>query len=293
MFKVLGIYDKNFYLFKNFFVSGFISEKNRLIFGAISDIDMPCGIISVKYENKGIWCIDNFYVLKKYRNLGIGSALLKRLKEMLLEIGYKKIYLKLVASRSGANLLEKFLVKRGFGKAKILTKIYRKSPKEIYGNKFIRYILKDRNNEFPSNLKIVRYNEINEKVKNNILKEENVTYPWGLSPFINEHNLRDIFSLFVLDTEQNNLVAWLTVFDAPGDCVLYRSFFVKKEYRDTKVCKILLKKAIENHVKNLFDKSILFAISAENSKIEKSHTRYFNLRKEDASYEIIMRGLQC
>ena len=85
----------------------------------------------------------------------------------------------------------------------------------------------------------------------------------------------------------------LTVFDAPGDCVLYRSFFVKKEYRDTKVCKILLKKAIENHVKNLFDKSILFAISAENSKIEKSHTRYFNLRKEDASYEIIMRGLQC
>ena len=48
-----------------------------------------------------------------------------------------------------------------------------------------------------------------------------------------------------------------------------------------------------NGIKNLFDKSILFAISAENSKIEKSHTRYFNLRKEDASYEIIMRGLQC
>ena len=293
MFKTLVVNYKNFCLFKDFFVSGFIPEKNRLIFGAISDIDMPYGVISAKYENKGIWCIDNFYVLKKYRNLGIGFALLQRLKETFLKIGYKKIYLKLVASKSGANLIEKFLVKRGFGKAKISTKIYRKPPKEIYGNKFIRYILKDRNNELPSNLRILSHKDINEKVKNNILKEENITYPWGLSPFINEHNLKDNFSLFVLDTAQNNLVAWLTVFDAPGDCVLYRSFFVKKEYRNTKVGKILLKKAVENHVKNLFNKSILFAISINNLKMEKSCTRYFNLRKEDASYEIIMRGLQC
>ena len=68
---------------------------------------------------------------------------------------------------------------------------------------------------------------------------------------------------------------------------------VKKEYRNTKVGKILLKKAVENHVKNLFNKSILFAISINNLKMEKSCTRYFSLRKEDASYEIIMSELQC
>lgn len=253
---------------------------------------MPCGVISAKYENEGIWCIDNFYVLKKYRNLGIGFVLLEKLKETLLKIGYKKIYLKVVASRSGANLLEKFLVKRGFDKAKVLTKIYRKSPKEIYDNKFIRYILKNSTYELPSNLRIIRYDEINEKVKNNILNEVNITYPWGLSPFINEHNLKDIFSLFVLDTAHNNLVAWLTVLSAPGNCVLYRSFFVKKEYRNTKVGKILLKKAVESHIKNLFDKSILFAISINNLKMEKSCTRYFSLRKEDAIYEIIMSELR-
>ena len=288
MFKIIDVSDKNFYLFKRFFIDGFVPSKDYLVFGSLYDGNMPCGVISARHEGENIWCIESFYVLKKFRNLGIGSLLFCKLRNVLLKSGCKKIYLKLIALESGVKLLEKFFLKRGFNKAKIVTKIYRKSPKEIYSNKFIRYILKEKSRELPNDLKIIKFEDINSKIKDYILKKENVTYPKSLSPFANEHRLKDIGSLFILDKVKYDLVAWLTALEAPFNCVLYRSFFVKKEYRGTKIGKILLRKAIENHTKNLFNRDILFAISADNLKVEKPYSKYFNLKKEDASYEIIM-----
>ena len=288
MFKIIDVSDENFYLFKGFFIDGFVPSKDYMIFGSLYDGNMPCGVISARQEGENIWCIESFYVLTKFRNFGVGSLLFCKLRNALLKSGCKKIYLKLIALESGINLLEKFFLKRGFNKAKIVTKIYRKSPKEIYGNKFIRYIFKEKSSKLPNDLKIIKFKDINSKIKDNALKKENVMYPKNLSPFANEHRLKDIGSLFMLDKVEYDLVAWLTALEAPFNCVLYRSFFVKKEYRGTKISKILLRIAIENHIKNLFNRDILFAISTDNLKLEKPYSKYFNLEKKDASYEIVI-----
>lgn len=292
MFKVICINKENFHLFRKFFVNDSFLQSDYLAFGTIINNNTPCAMICAVLKKNScgnVWCIENFYVLTKYRNLGIGSALLQKLRSKLIFQEYKKLYLKLVTSSSGLPLLNQFLTKRGFSEAIIETRIYRKTVREICNNnKFIEHVQSQKKYELPRNLKIIKQGEIIAEIRNNTLKESGISYPENLSPFINENNLKDVASLYVLNTANNTLVAWLTAFDAFGKCVLYRSFFVKKKYRLTGIGRILLNTVVKNHLDNLFSRDVLFAVSKNNVKVEKSYTKYFNLNKENASYEILM-----
>ena len=232
--------------------------------------------------------VENFYVASFLRNLGIGGVLLDNLRIELKKLNYKKLFFKLVAKEENYKRLSSFLSKRGFLQPKILCKVYRKTTESILKtSKFTEYILKCATEKLPNNLKIIREKDITNDLKKIIIKEEGFDYPKELSPFANEYNLKDINSMFLMDLSTEKMIAWLTALDAPGNSVLYRSFFVDDKYKKYNIGKLLLKKAVEKHTKDFFNKNLMFAVSVENKKVDAALKKYFGMKAENTSYEFI------
>ncbi len=289
MVKIVKVTKESLSIFKYFIPDFFNLNENDICFGAISKNKLPLAVILAKFECEKCYCVNNFIVFYKVRNMGIGSALLNKMKSELKKKEYAKFYFKLVIKSKNLNYVLEFLKKRGFFKSKVLCKIYKKSASSIWEeSKFVRYMLSHRKINLSENFKIIRFKEIPNVTKKNAIKDATAGYPPVLSPFVNENNLEDANSLFILDRAEDKLVAWLTSFYAPGNCILYRSFFVNEEYKEYSFGKLLLKKAVEKHESDFFSKDLIFAVSLDNKKVDKALTKYFTMEKENTSYEVII-----
>ncbi len=289
MLKIVKITKVNLSVFRYFLKNNYKIGENDICFGAIFKSEVPCAVIIARYKERNTWCVENFFVLSKARNVGIGSALLSTLRIELKKKKCVKLYFRLIMSKRNLNSVLNFLKNRGFPNFKILCKIYKKKANLIWEeSKFVRYMFSRRKVNLPKIFKIIKLEEITDVIKENTIEDESSVYPSSLSPFINENKLEDANSSFVLDVVKNKLVAWLTSFNAPKNTILYRSFFTNSEYRKYNFGKMLLRRAIRNHKDIFFNKCLLFAVSTDNIKVDKALTRYFMIKKENTSYEVII-----
>ncbi len=260
------------------------SESNIIAFGAKFN-KLPCGAIFAKINPFNECQINSLFVLPLFRKKGAGTALLNALEAKLKELNIKKISLQGVTSQEKIDLLESFLIKRGFSKAEVLTFVYVIDTKQFFeNNRFAQRIVASAT-KVPDKIKIFSKNEINKELLQKL--KENIDYPKGLSPFANEFDLDDECTQFAV-FDNKEIVGWLTGLRAPSNAILYRSFYVKNDFRKTALGYFLFNEAIRIHVNNHIDKKILFAVAKTNTRGQRLFKAYFKDLYKNPKFEFKM-----
>lgn len=262
------------------------SESNIIAFGAKFN-KLPCGAIFAKINDSHECQIHSFFVLPLFRKKGAGTALLNVLKAELKELNIKKVSIQGVTSQEKIDLLEAFLIKRGFSKAELLTFVYTIDPKLLLkNNRFVQRIVASAT-KVPDKIKIFSKNEINKELLQKLKENEDIDYPKGLSPFANEFDLADECTQFAV-FDNKEIVGWLTALRAPGNAILYRSFYVKHDFRKTALGYFLFNEAIREHVRHHFDKKVLFAVDINNIRAQHLFKAYFKDLYDNPKFEFKM-----
>lgn len=261
-------------------------EEDILAYGAKYE-NIPCGAIFARLKRKPdeIECeIKSFFVLPFFRKKGVGSELLNALQNKLKQLNIKKIKVNAITSEKNIELLEEFLIKRGFSKAKLLTEVYLFDPKVLINeNKLIKSILNS-DFELPEKVELLPKTEVREELLEKVRNKEGIDYPDVLSPFANEFNLDDECTQFAV-FDDKEIVGWMTALRTPGNSILYRSLFVREDYRKSALGYFIFNSIIKLHTERYVDKKILYAIDLDNVKAHKLFYLYFKDLYESKKYE--------
>lgn len=261
-------------------------EEDILAYGAKYE-NIPCGAIFARLKRKqdGIECeITSFFVLPFFRKKGAGSELLNALQNKLKQLSIKKIKVNAITSEKNIELLEKFLIKRGFFKAKLLTEVYLFDPKVLINeNKLIKSILNS-DFELPEKVELLPKTEVREELLEKVRNKEGIDYPDVLSPFANEFNLDDECTQFAV-FDDKEIVGWMTALRTPGNSILYRSLFVREDYRKSALGYFIFNSIIKLHREKYMDKKIMYALDLENVRVHKLLFLYFKDLYEIKKYE--------
>lgn len=287
---IVPLNNQNIETFEKFLVKQNNYKKANILPYGAKYKDIPCGAIlgELGQKNGEKFCkISSFFVLPFFRRKGVGTELLNTIKNRVIEFGIKKILVNAITSQEKIEQLEKFLLKRGFSKPKLLTEVYLFDPKALLKeNKLIQRIL-DGNFELPEKIKILSKNNVSKGLLDKVKNRVGIDYPESLSPFANEFDLDNEFTKFAV-FDNKEIVAWLTAFKAPQNSILYRSFFVKEDFRKTALGYILFNSVVKLHAEKYVDKKILYAVAVGNVRTQKLFSLYFKNLYNSKLYEFEM-----
>ncbi len=279
----VGTYDS--LLFDLFIKEINISSTEIIAFGAKYN-NIPCGAILAEIRNDNIkeCYIKSFVVSPILREKGVGSKLLEGLKNEVTNLKVKKVIFEAITSKENIDLLNNFLIKRGFKEAELLTVVYRFTPELlIKENKFIRLVTSS-TFKLPDKVSILPFYKVKDDLIKKVKEKQGINYPDKLSPFANEFNLKEECTRFAV-FDDKEIIAWMTGFKAPGDIILYRSLFVREDYRKSALGYFIFSECIKNHKKNYMDKKGLCAIALDNDVAIKFVSLYFNNMYDHKKYE--------
>ena len=279
--------NDNIDFYKKFLIAPGIGNMDSVIAYGAEYFDTQCGAIfaRLKREPDGIECeVTSFFVLPFFRKKGVGSGLLNALQNKLKQLNIKKIKVNAITSEKNIELLEEFLIKRGFSKARLLTEVYMFDPKVLINeNKLIKSILNS-DFELPEKIEFLPKNEVREELLEKVRNKEGIDYPDVLSPFANEFNLDDECTQFAV-FDDKEIVGWMTALRTPENSILYRSLFVREDYRKSALGYFIFNSIIKLHTERYVDKKILYAIDLDNVKAHKLFYLYFKDLYESKKYE--------
>lgn len=264
------------------------NNQDIIAFGARLD-KLACGAIFAQV--KGAWecSIKSFFVLPLFRRRGAGTALFSAMKEKLKRLCIKKVTVQAITSKENINLLNRFLTKRGFLEAELLTVVYTFDPKKIVANNsFVRQIA-SAPSKWPKKIAIRHKNQVKEILLDNLKKRENIDYPSVLSPFANEFDLIDECTQFAIFNDKE-IIGWITAFQAHGNMILYRSLFAREDFRKSALGYFLFNEAIREHIKKHLDKKILFAVDINNVRTQKFFSLYLKDLYDSKKFEFRTEG---
>ncbi len=276
-------------LFRNFLFDRLTNEvksnKNALALGAYFQ-DIPCGVLFAQLDGD-ICEIKNFFISPFFRNRGMGTELIDKLKSIASSKGCKKIVFQIITSKKQIEQLKSFLLKSGFENFNLLTTVYRFSSNNLL--KKSRFARSAEKGLFtlPDGIKIVSYKDVSEDMLDNVKRKKGISYPDNLSPFANEFGLKEGHSFFAVLNDKE-IIGWNTGFEAPGNIILYRSFFVRSDYRKSAVGYFLFNVAIKDHLNNFPEKDGLYAVAVDNTKVDKFFSLYFKDSYDHKKYEFKM-----
>lgn len=277
----------NIDLYEQFLIDRMSSkEEDILAYGAKYE-NIPCGAIFARLKRKPdeIECeITSFFVLPFFRKKGVGSELLNALQNKLKQLNIKKIKVNAITSEKNIELLEEFLIKRGFSKAKLLTEVYLFDPRvQLKENKLIKSILNS-DFELPEKVELLPKNEVKQELLEKVRNKEGIDYPDVLSPFANEFNLDDEFTQFAV-FDDKEIVGWMTALRTPENSILYRSLFVREDYRKSALGYFIFNSIIKLHIGQYIDKKFLYAVAIDNIRTKKLFSLYLGNLYDSKKYE--------
>ena len=264
-----------------------IGSKNVFACGARCN-NIPCGAIlaslvqcsNTKQEVK----ISSFFVLPFFRKKGVGSLLLNSLIYKIDNLGIQKIKVIAITSEKNIYLLEHFLLKRGFSKAKLLSIVYLFEPKLLFKeNEFIQRISMS-SLKLPEKIKFLQEDDISLDLIKKVKNKDGIDYPDVLSPFANEFELeREYIEFAVYDDKE--IVGWITALKAEVNAILYRTFFIREDFRKQGLGCFLFNDCVKKHVEKYIEKRGMFAVDLKNTNARKLFSLYFKGLCIETRYE--------
>ncbi len=284
---VESLNDSSINLYEQFLIDRMsLQNEEVLAYGAKYE-NIPCGAIfaRIKQNSDGKECeVTSFFVLPFFRKKGVGTELLNALKGKLRELDIKETKVNAVTSKKNIELLENFLTKRGFFKAKLLTEVYLFDPKVLINeNKLIKSILNS-DFELPEKVELLPKTEVREELLEKVRNKEGIDYPDVLSPFANEFNLDDECTQFAV-FDDKEIVGWMTALRTPENAILYRSLFVREDYRKSALGYFIFNSIIKLHITTYIEKKALYAVAIDNIRTKKLFSLYLKNLYDSKKYE--------
>ena len=262
-----------------------MNNEGLIAYGAKYN-NIPCGAIfgELSESDKTVCDIKSFFVSSLFRKNGVGTELLNILKNEAIKLSVEKIIFKAITSEENINLINDFFSKRGFSKVELLTAVYRFTPETIIkNNQFVRLLSKS-NFKLPEKVKILPIKDVNPILLEKVRKKQGINYPENLSPFANEFDLKEKCTFFAV-YDDKEIVGWMTGFEAPGNIILYRTLFVREDYRQSALGYFIFSECIKYHRSNHMNKKALCAIGLNNEKADRFVSLYFKDMYDHKKYE--------
>ncbi len=251
--------------------------------------NIPCGAIYARLEKSDVGGrtqanVTSFFVASFFREKGAGTALLDALKLRLKDLNVDAIRVNAVTSQENVDLIDKFLQKRGFSPARLLTEVYLFDPKVLVEkNKIIKSALQG-SFDLPPKISFLPKNLVSPDLLEKVKNKDGIDYPDVLSPFANEFNLDDECTQFAI-FDDSEIVGWVTAFRVKESAILYRSLFIREDYRKKALGFALLGECIKKHVAKYSDKMVLYAVALDNLNARKLFSVCFKHYYKSKKYE--------
>lgn len=251
--------------------------------------NIPCGAIYARLKkHDGSASLEanvtSLFVAPFFREKGAGTALLNALKHRMNELNVDTIRINAITSQENIDILENFLQKRGFSPVKLLTEVYLFEPKILLEKNKIVKLAAQCKFKLPFKISFLPKNLVKPELLEKIKNKEDFDYPDELSPFANEFDLDDECTKFAV-FDDREIIGWMTAFRANEDAILYRSLFVREDYRQKALGFAILSECIKNHAKKYTDKIALYAVALDNLKARRLFSACFKDYYKSKKYE--------
>ena len=155
-------------------------------------------------------------------------------------------------------------------------------------NKLVQSILNS-DFELPEKVELLQKNEVKNELLEKVKNKEGINYPDVLSPFANEFNLIDGCTQFAVFDEKE-VVGWMTALRAPGNSILYRSIFVREDYRKSALGYFIFNSTMKPPgiycwTIKYIDKKILYAVDIDNARAKKLFSFCLKSLYDSKNYE--------
>lgn len=236
------------------------SQETAFSIGA-SIFSKPVGVINaVSDPTTDIPIIEKLFVIEKYRNSGIGTALLRAMEKRLAEKGFQKAGLVFFKPEKPPEFpLDFIAAKQGWSKP-VLKTLFVKADERIrnapWYNKF----------KLSPSYELFLWCRLSEEEKQDFKKslEKDPCYPGYLSPFINEEKIEPVNSVGL--KYKDELVGWIITERIDEDTILYSRGFIKSQLQKSGLYVILISQAVEYSYQNGIYNGIYY-VDAKDSRM--------------------------
>lgn len=231
------------------------------------------------YEND--WNLIIVYVVPKFRNMGIGTALMTKVEAMVSQRDGHRMrfsYRSESPTRSG---VEKVLARRGFPEPSPEVNFYRTEIEKLCNLGWIKkYVLAEaleKSTVFYREYEIFRWAELNDRDREMLLAGRGSVYGRDVSPLEMADQIDGQLSLGV--RHSGNLIGWLVTMRSGNDTLYIKASFLKEEYRGTSLYLVLFS-TIMNLQKRAGIPHTTTEVRADNSRM----IRFMDHALADAGY---------
>lgn len=192
----------------------------------------------------------SLFVKERYRNLGIGTALMIKLEAQLLVEGCSKVDLVYMSGNKSTPALEKLLTKLGWDEFKSRMLVCKSTTEKLAQAPWLR------RRQLPSSYSIVPWVDLAPRYKQNVYQrqQQQEWYPETLNPFNNSHLIEPLNSLALLYHDE--VVGWTINHRINPDTIRYTSLFVRKDLQKIGRAIPVLTEAIRRQI----DSDILYNV---------------------------------
>jgi GNAT superfamily N-acetyltransferase len=213
------------------------NEKQVLAVG-LNFLGSPVGLgIALRNPDQNTMLL-SLFVQENFRGRGYAGKMLSRLEEMGSQNGSKVMIAGFNTTNPCVEQFKRVLIKCGYSEPAVTSTIYRHSSLGLSEEElpwFFKYELP----ADPDGLFFWKDATTSEKEK---LKNAS-WLPAGLSPFIDEHLIENLNSLAV--RVNGEIVGWIIAHRLRSDTILYRSLYMREDFRNTGIAALMLLKSIK------------------------------------------------
>lgn len=216
-------------------------KSSTIAIGA-SLMQQPIGLALAEIIDGGSAKVLSIFVKERYRNMGIGTALLAKLEAKLLEQGCNKVELIYMSDKPSTTALEKLLTKLDWERPKSRMLVCKSTTAKIATAPWLhRYKL-------ASAYTLLPWVDLVPRHKQKIFQQQQQQewYPESLNPF-NNSNLLEPLNSFCLFYHKD-VVGWMITHRINPNTIRYTSLFVRKDLQKMGRAIPMLAEAIRRQV---------------------------------------------
>lgn len=189
-------------------------------------MQQPIGLVlaEIKSYPDGISAkVLSLFVKERYRNSGIGTALMIKLEAQLLTRNCNRVELVYMSGKKSTPALEKILAKLGWEESKSRLLVCKSTTEKIAKAPWLQQ------RQLPSSYSIVPWVDLPPRYKQKIYQRQQHEqwYPESLNPFNDRDLLEPLNSLSLLHHDE--VVGWAIAHRINPDTIRYTSLFVRKD----------------------------------------------------------------
>lgn len=213
------------------------TEKRVLAVG-LEFLGMPVGLGIALINSDNNPMLLSLFVQENFRGKGYAGKMLSRLEEMASRQGSKVMVAGFSSTNPCVEQFKRVLLKSGYGEPQVTSTIYRHSSLGLSEAElpwFFKYELP----AGPEGLFFWKDAAAGEREK-----LQNAPWlPTGLTPFIDEHLIEPLNSLAI--RAAGEVIGWIITHRLRSDTILYRSFYMREDFRNTGIAALMLLKSIK------------------------------------------------